>query len=196
MGPLPELCWGEEASPSIIGRKTPLRMHILLLLGDKSLCFRCFILKHAQFIHCRAVAWATSLNGPNCSARSSTKIQLKLYRFIKTWQLAWLITYIWLQDFIDLTLSKTQRKTPTVIHKHYQIHRIRQFYMRKVKYTQQNYHDRLTQILTDFPKLDVSICLFDHKEGISGIRNYSARVVLLELILAWAAQCWFPAWKI
>ncbi|XP_039378661.1 nucleolar GTP-binding protein 1 isoform X1 [Mauremys reevesii] len=57
-------------------------------------------------------------------------------------------------DFIDLTLSKTQRKTPTVIHKHYQIHRIRQFYMRKVKYTQQNYHDRLTQILTDFPKLD------------------------------------------
>ncbi|XP_054848104.1 GTP-binding protein 4 [Eublepharis macularius] len=58
------------------------------------------------------------------------------------------------KDFIDLTLSKTQRKTPTVIHKHYQIHRIRQFYMRKVKYTQQNYHDRLTQIVTDFPKLD------------------------------------------
>ncbi|XP_015278688.1 PREDICTED: nucleolar GTP-binding protein 1 [Gekko japonicus] len=58
------------------------------------------------------------------------------------------------KDFIDLTLSKTQRKTPTVIHKHYQIHRIRQFYMRKVKYTQQNYHDRLTQIITDFPKLD------------------------------------------
>lgn len=63
---------------------------------------------------------------------------------------------LYLQDFIDLTLSKTQRKTPTVIHKHYQIHRIRQFYMRKVKYTQQNYHDRLTQIITDFPKLDVS----------------------------------------
>uniref|UniRef100_A0A668AND7 Nucleolar GTP-binding protein 1 n=1 Tax=Myripristis murdjan TaxID=586833 RepID=A0A668AND7_9TELE len=57
-------------------------------------------------------------------------------------------------DFIDITLSKTQRKTPTVIHKHYQIHRIRHFYMRKVKFTQQNYHDRLTQILTDFPKLD------------------------------------------
>uniref|UniRef100_A0A8C6TPW7 Nucleolar GTP-binding protein 1 n=1 Tax=Neogobius melanostomus TaxID=47308 RepID=A0A8C6TPW7_9GOBI len=35
------------------------------------------------------------------------------------------------QDFIDITLSKTQRKTPTVVHKHYQIHRIRQFYMRK-----------------------------------------------------------------
>lgn len=61
-----------------------------------------------------------------------------------------------LQEFIDITLSKTQRKTPTVVHKHYQIHRIRHFYMRKVKFTQQNYHDRLTQILTDFPKLDVS----------------------------------------
>ena len=61
-----------------------------------------------------------------------------------------------LQDFIDITLSKTQRKTPTVVHKHYQIHRIRHFYMRKVKFTQQSYHDRLTQILTDFPKLDVS----------------------------------------
>ncbi|KAI3374616.1 hypothetical protein L3Q82_021190 [Scortum barcoo] len=57
-------------------------------------------------------------------------------------------------DFIDITLSKTQRKTPTVVHKHYQIHRIRHFYMRKVKFTQQNYHDRLTQILADFPKLD------------------------------------------
>lgn len=60
-----------------------------------------------------------------------------------------------MQDFIDVTLSKTQRKTPTVVHKHYQIHRIRHFYMRKVKFTQQNYHDRLTQILADFPKLDV-----------------------------------------
>lgn len=60
------------------------------------------------------------------------------------------------QDFIDLTLSKTQRKTPTVIHKNYQINRIRHFYMRKIKFTQQNYHDRLSEILTDFPKLDVS----------------------------------------
>ncbi|XP_062338256.1 nucleolar GTP-binding protein 1 [Osmerus eperlanus] len=58
------------------------------------------------------------------------------------------------KDFIDITLSKTQRKTPTVVHKHYAIHRIRHFYMRKVKFTQQSYHDRLSQILTDFPKLD------------------------------------------
>ncbi|XP_075219203.1 nucleolar GTP-binding protein 1 [Lycorma delicatula] len=58
------------------------------------------------------------------------------------------------KDFIDLTLSKTQRKTPTVIHKNYKISRIRSFYMRKVKYTQQNFHDRLSQVIQEFPKLD------------------------------------------
>ncbi|XP_046848220.1 GTP-binding protein 4-like [Xenia sp. Carnegie-2017] len=57
------------------------------------------------------------------------------------------------KDFIDIVLSKTQRKTPTVIHRHYKIGRIRQFYMRKIKFTQQNYHDKLTQIITDFPRL-------------------------------------------
>lgn len=58
------------------------------------------------------------------------------------------------KDFIDIMLSKTQRKTPTVVHKGYKISRIRAFYTRKVKYTQQNFHDRLSQIIQDFPKLD------------------------------------------
>jgi len=58
------------------------------------------------------------------------------------------------KDFIDIVLSKTQRKTPTVVHKGYAISRIRNFYLRKVKYTQQNYHDKLTQILTDFPRME------------------------------------------
>eukprot|EP01134_Creolimax_fragrantissima_P005651 CFRG5651T1 len=57
-------------------------------------------------------------------------------------------------DFVDITLSKTQRKTPTVVHPGYAISRIRSFYMRKVKFTQQNYHDRLKAILDQFPKLD------------------------------------------
>jgi len=58
------------------------------------------------------------------------------------------------KDFIDLILSKTQRKTPTVIHKSYAISRIRSFYMRKVKFTQQNYNERLSKIINEFPKLD------------------------------------------
>merc|ERR1712002_946648 len=36
----------------------------------------------------------------------------------------------------------------------YAISRIRAFYMRKVKYTQQNYHDKLTTIIDEFPKLE------------------------------------------
>eukprot|EP00029_Vermamoeba_vermiformis_P003478 TRINITY_DN1396_c0_g1_i1.p1 TRINITY_DN1396_c0_g1~~TRINITY_DN1396_c0_g1_i1.p1 ORF type:complete len:645 (+),score=151.87 TRINITY_DN1396_c0_g1_i1:58-1992(+) len=58
------------------------------------------------------------------------------------------------KEFVDIILSKTQRKTPTVIHKHYAISTIRKFYMRKVKYTQQTIHDKLTQIISDFPILD------------------------------------------
>jgi nucleolar GTP-binding protein len=63
------------------------------------------------------------------------------------------------KDFLDIVLSKTQRKTPTEIHKNYAISRIRAFYMRKVRYTQQNYHDKLSQMLTDFPLLDVCLSI-------------------------------------
>jgi len=58
------------------------------------------------------------------------------------------------KDFTDIVLSKTQRKTPTVIHKHYKISRIRSFYMRKVKFTQSNFSEKLTLILQEFPKLE------------------------------------------
>jgi nucleolar GTP-binding protein len=58
------------------------------------------------------------------------------------------------KDFIDIVLSRTQRQTPTVVHKHYALSRIRQFYMRKVKFTQQTYHEKLTTIIEDFPRLD------------------------------------------
>ncbi|CAM6092746.1 unnamed protein product [Calypogeia fissa] len=58
------------------------------------------------------------------------------------------------KDFIDIILSRTQRQTPTVVHKGYAITRIRQFYMRKVKFTQSNFHEKLSTILEDFPRLD------------------------------------------
>ena len=47
-------------------------------------------------------------------------------------------------DLLDVVLSKTQRQTPTVVRGKWQISRIRQFYMRKVKYTQQTFHDKLS----------------------------------------------------
>ena len=58
------------------------------------------------------------------------------------------------KDFVDVVLSRTQRKTPTVCHRGWAISRIRAFYTRKVKFTQQTYHDKLTRILDEFPRLD------------------------------------------
>ncbi|EJD02560.1 P-loop containing nucleoside triphosphate hydrolase protein [Fomitiporia mediterranea MF3/22] len=57
-------------------------------------------------------------------------------------------------DFLDIVLNKTQRKTPTVIHKNFKISRIRNFYMRKVKFTQDSFDEKLGAILTEFPVLD------------------------------------------
>lgn len=57
-------------------------------------------------------------------------------------------------DFLDIVLSRTQRKTPTVIHKGYSITRIRAFYLRKVKYTQQTFDEKLGAIIGEFPRLD------------------------------------------
>ncbi|CAM9433229.1 unnamed protein product [Chrysoparadoxa australica] len=57
-------------------------------------------------------------------------------------------------EFIDIVLLRTQRKTPTVVHPGYKISRIRSFYMRKVKFTQETLSERLGQIIGDFPRLD------------------------------------------
>lgn len=62
-------------------------------------------------------------------------------------------------DLIDIVLQRTQRKTPTVVRKSWKISRIRAFYMRKVKFTQTTFHERLSAILDGFPRLDVSFCV-------------------------------------
>ncbi|GMI40055.1 hypothetical protein TrCOL_g13369 [Triparma columacea] len=57
-------------------------------------------------------------------------------------------------DMVDIVLTRTQRKTPTVVHPGYKISRIRSFYMRKVKFTQQTIQERLGGIVEDFPRLN------------------------------------------
>jgi len=57
-------------------------------------------------------------------------------------------------ETVDIILSRTQRKTPTVCHRRIPLPKIRAFYMRKVKFTSSGYHDRLGRIIEDFPKLD------------------------------------------
>jgi nucleolar GTP-binding protein len=46
-------------------------------------------------------------------------------------------------ELIDITLSMTQRKTPTIIAAGFKISRIRKFYMRKVKFMQSSLNEKL-----------------------------------------------------
>jgi len=58
------------------------------------------------------------------------------------------------EELIDIVLTRTQRKTPTQVHPGFKIGRIRSFYMRKVKFTQQTCSEKLGQMIADFPRLD------------------------------------------
>jgi nucleolar GTP-binding protein len=57
------------------------------------------------------------------------------------------------QEFLDIVLSRTQRRLPTQIRAGFKISRIRAFYTRKVKYTEQTFNEKLTAILETFPRL-------------------------------------------
>ena len=51
------------------------------------------------------------------------------------------------QEFLDVVLSRTQRRLPTQIRSGFKISRIRNFYTRKVKYTQETFTEKLLLIL-------------------------------------------------
>ncbi|KAM0249391.1 hypothetical protein ACHAQJ_009066 [Trichoderma viride] len=57
------------------------------------------------------------------------------------------------QEFLDIVLSRTQRKLPTQIRAGFKISRIRAFYTRKVKFTQETFSDKFGSILDSFPRL-------------------------------------------
>ena len=57
------------------------------------------------------------------------------------------------QEFLDIVLSRTQRRLPTQIRSGFKITRIRAFYIRKVKYTSETFAEKLSAILTGFPIL-------------------------------------------
>lgn len=58
------------------------------------------------------------------------------------------------QEMTDIVLSKTQRKTPTEVHPKYQIMRIREFYMRKIKFSAATFAEKFEEIIVSFPKLN------------------------------------------
>lgn len=57
-------------------------------------------------------------------------------------------------EFLDVVLNRTQRKTPTVIRAGFQISRIRAFYMRKVRFTADGFSEKLREIVDSFPKIN------------------------------------------
>ncbi|CAI7575121.1 hypothetical protein N7533_012248 [Penicillium manginii] len=57
------------------------------------------------------------------------------------------------QEFLDIVLSRTQRQLPTQIRAGFKISRIRGFYTRKVKYTQETFCEKFQAILDGFPRL-------------------------------------------
>ena len=56
--------------------------------------------------------------------------------------------------FINIILSKLQKKTPTIVHKQFSIQKIRQFYFRKIKFFQQEYQKFIEKISKSFPLID------------------------------------------
>lgn len=57
------------------------------------------------------------------------------------------------QEFLDIVLSRTQRRLPTQIRAGFKISRIRAFYTRKVKFTQETFSEKFAAILDSFPRL-------------------------------------------
>ncbi|KAK0544517.1 Nucleolar GTP-binding protein 1 [Tilletia horrida] len=57
-------------------------------------------------------------------------------------------------SFIDIFLSKTQRKTATVVHPGWKITRIRSFYSTKIQKAKELATEKLDNILDEFPQLD------------------------------------------
>ena len=57
-------------------------------------------------------------------------------------------------ELIDIILSRTQRKTPTIVHPGYQLSRIRGFYMQKIKFASENFVQKLNEIVESFPKIE------------------------------------------
>ncbi|OBR12290.1 Nucleolar GTP-binding protein 1 [Colletotrichum higginsianum IMI 349063] len=58
------------------------------------------------------------------------------------------------QEFLDIVLSRTQRRLPTQIRSGFKISRIRGFYTRKVRFTQETISEKLGQIIESFPRLN------------------------------------------
>jgi nucleolar GTP-binding protein len=58
------------------------------------------------------------------------------------------------KEFVNLILSKLQKKTPTIVHKQFSIQKIRHFYIRKIKFFHQEFEGFIEKIAKNFPSID------------------------------------------
>ncbi|KAL8662893.1 MAG: hypothetical protein Q9202_004315 [Teloschistes flavicans] len=94
------------------------------------------------------------------------------------------------QEFLDIVLSRTQRRLPTQIRSGFKISRIRAFYTRKVKYTQETFTEKLSSILEGFPRLqdihpfhkDLLNTLYDADHFRIALGNLSTTKHLIETV--------------
>ncbi|KAL8968808.1 MAG: hypothetical protein Q9183_002295 [Haloplaca sp. 2 TL-2023] len=94
------------------------------------------------------------------------------------------------QEFLDIVLSRTQRRLPTQIRSGFKISRIRAFYTRKVKYTQETFTEKLSAILEGFPRLqdihpfhkDLLNTLYDADHFRIALGNLSTAKHLIETV--------------
>ncbi len=95
------------------------------------------------------------------------------------------------KDLIDIVLTRTQRKTPTEVHAGFQISRIRSFYMRKVRFTQDTVHEKLAGIVEAFPRLDVrrrTLCGAQQLCFARGARPSCVRGLLVRVGVPWLTR--------
>lgn len=78
------------------------------------------------------------------------------------------------QEFLDVVLSRTQRRLPTQIRSGFQISRIRNFYTRKVKYTQETFTEKLSLILglSDYLNFNGGIAINKRQTVFPGFKTY------------------------
>nr|UXY86894.1 nucleolar G-protein [Cryptomonas paramecium] len=75
-------------------------------------------------------------------------------------------------DIINTILSKTQKKTPTIIHKHFSIQRIRKFYIKKISFAYYNFYNYICNLIQKFPVMNEIDLFFKNIFNLLFNKNY------------------------
>jgi hypothetical protein len=100
------------------------------------------------------MALQSSINSPPCRPADSSPLRRCTQRLTSALQNTTKDTNS-MSSKPFLHFRSIHKSYAQVIHKNFKISRIRNFYMRKVKFTQDSFEEKLNAILTEFPMLNV-----------------------------------------